>query len=66
MRWRFPLTARATWYLPTAVDTAYSLAALEPKRLAVGHGTVLNNPGAAIAAGIAEAEGKINAQTQTA
>ena len=65
-RWRFPMPAMATWHLPTAVQTARSLAALEPARLAVGHGTVLNNPARAIAAGIAEAEGKLNGQAQTA
>jgi glyoxylase-like metal-dependent hydrolase (beta-lactamase superfamily II) len=66
MRWRFPLTAMATWHLPTAVASARSLAGLRPKRLAVGHGTVLENPGQTIAGGISEAESKINAQTQTA
>ena len=45
MRWRFPLTAQATWHLPTAVNTARTLAALNPRRLAVGHGAVLENPG---------------------
>lgn len=66
MRWRFPLPAMATWHLPTAVETARSLAALQPKRLAVGHGTLLENPGQTIASGISAAESKINAQTQTA
>jgi glyoxylase-like metal-dependent hydrolase (beta-lactamase superfamily II) len=66
MRWRFPMPAMATWHLPTAVQTARSLAALEPARLAVGHGSVLENPGRAIAAGIKEAEAKLNGQAQTA
>ena len=66
MRRRFPLPAMATWHLPTAVATARALASLQPKRLAVGHGSVLENPGKAIAAGIVEAERKIHAQAQTA
>ena len=66
MRWRFPMPAMATWHLPTAVKTAGSLAALEPARLAVGHGSILSNPGRAIAAGIAEAEGKLHGQAQAA
>lgn len=56
VRWRFPLPGRATWHLPTAVATARELAALEPARLAVGHGAVLAHPGADMRAGIAEAE----------
>ena len=66
MRWRFPLPAMATWHMPTAVKTAHTLADLQPTRLAVGHGSVLENPGQAIEAGIIEAQSKINAQTQTA
>ncbi len=65
MRWRFPLPARATWDLPTAVRTAHALADLQPTCLAVGHGAVLKNPGEAIARGIVEAQGKIHAQAQT-
>lgn len=66
MRWRFPFPAQATWHLPTAVQSARALAALNPRRLAVGHGSLLNNPGQAIMAGIDEAEEKIHAQAQTA
>jgi glyoxylase-like metal-dependent hydrolase (beta-lactamase superfamily II) len=66
MRWRFPLPAMATWHLPTAVDSARALAALEPARLAVGHGSILENPAAAMAAGITEAERTIDAQAQAA
>ena len=65
-RWRFPFPASATWDLPTAVRTARTLADLDPQRLAVGHGPVLDNPGKAITAGIDEAEEKLHAQTQTA
>ena len=35
---RFPLPALATWHRPTALATARSLRALDPSRLAVGHG----------------------------
>jgi glyoxylase-like metal-dependent hydrolase (beta-lactamase superfamily II) len=66
MRWRFPLPAMATWHLPTAVQTARDLLALQPRRLVVGHGAVLENPGMAIAQGIAEAEEKGYGQAQTA
>ena len=44
MRWRFPLPALATWHAPTALASARNLAALNPVRLAVGHGPVLENP----------------------
>ena len=44
MRWRFPLPALATWHAPTALESARTLVALEPARLAVGHGPVLENP----------------------
>jgi len=41
---RFPFPATATWHRPTALLTARALRALEPKRLAVGHGPVLDGP----------------------
>ena len=44
----FPFMAMATWHKPTAVVTARALRALDPSRLAVGHGRVLENPGAEI------------------
>ncbi|MEM7030385.1 MAG: MBL fold metallo-hydrolase [Chloroflexota bacterium] len=40
----FPLPAFATWHKPTALETAKKLQALEPSRLAVGHGPVLQKP----------------------
>lgn len=40
----FPFPAMATWHKPTALDTARNLLNIEPTRLAVGHGPVLNNP----------------------
>ena len=48
MRWLFPLPHWATWHKPTALESARKLTALEPKRLAVGHGPVLENPAAAM------------------
>ena len=40
----FPFPALATWHLPTALESARALRALEPSRLAVGHGPVLEDP----------------------
>jgi glyoxylase-like metal-dependent hydrolase (beta-lactamase superfamily II) len=55
---RFPLPAMATWDKPTALRTARELRALDPVRLAVGHGNVVERPGAAMDAAIARAEGR--------
>ena len=51
----FPLPALATWHKPTALESARSLRALEPSRLAVGHGRVLEQPVAAMDDAIAKA-----------
>ena len=51
----FPLPGLATWHKPTALDSARSLRAMEPSRLAVGHGRVLDAPAAAIDDAIAAA-----------
>ncbi len=48
----FPLVALATWHRPTALGSAKALRALEPARLAPGHGKVVENPGAAMDAAI--------------
>ena len=53
--WRFPLPYMATWHRPTALESAKALRALDPKRLAPGHGRVVEDPGAAMDAAIAEA-----------
>jgi glyoxylase-like metal-dependent hydrolase (beta-lactamase superfamily II) len=45
---RFPLPAMATWHRPTALETARALRALDPARLAPGHGKVVENPAAAM------------------
>jgi glyoxylase-like metal-dependent hydrolase (beta-lactamase superfamily II) len=55
VRWLFPLPALATWHRPTALTSARHLRALEPSRLAVGHGDVLERPLAEMDAAIAEA-----------
>lgn len=52
---RFPLPAMATWHRPTALATARALRALDPKRLAPGHGKVVDSPAAAMEAAIAKA-----------
>jgi glyoxylase-like metal-dependent hydrolase (beta-lactamase superfamily II) len=52
---RFPLPAMATWHRPTALESARALRALDPARLAPGHGKVVENPGAAMDAAIAKA-----------
>jgi glyoxylase-like metal-dependent hydrolase (beta-lactamase superfamily II) len=52
---RFPLVAMATWHRPTALQTARELRALDPARLAPGHGRVVEAPGAAMDAAIAKA-----------
>ncbi|HYH87864.1 MAG TPA: MBL fold metallo-hydrolase [Solirubrobacteraceae bacterium] len=51
----FPLPALATWHRPTALETARALRALDPARLAVGHGRTVESPGAKMDAAIARA-----------
>jgi glyoxylase-like metal-dependent hydrolase (beta-lactamase superfamily II) len=53
---RFPLPGFATWHKPTALTSAKALRALDPKRLAPGHGKVVENPTAAMDAAIKKAE----------
>jgi glyoxylase-like metal-dependent hydrolase (beta-lactamase superfamily II) len=45
---RFPLATMATWHKPTEVETARALRALDPARLAPGHGRVVDAPGPAM------------------
>ena len=52
---RFPLPTLATWHRPTALETARALRALDPARLAPGHGKVVESPGDAMDAAIAKA-----------
>jgi glyoxylase-like metal-dependent hydrolase (beta-lactamase superfamily II) len=49
----FPLPAFATWHKPLALASARHLRSLEPTRLAVGHGRVLEQPLAAMDQAIA-------------
>jgi len=49
----FPLVQYATWHRPTALESARALRALDPARLASGHGKVVENPQAAIDRAIA-------------
>lgn len=52
----FPFPALATWHKPTALESARALYALNPSKLAVGHGIVLTDPLSAMARAIAVAE----------
>lgn len=52
----FPFPAMATWHKPTALASARALRALNPSRLAVGHGPVLPDPAAAMDRAIKAAE----------
>jgi glyoxylase-like metal-dependent hydrolase (beta-lactamase superfamily II) len=53
MHWRFPLPYVATWDRAIELETARALRALNPARLAPGHGKVVEHPGAAMDAAIA-------------
>lgn len=55
----FPFPAFATWHKPTALASARVLRALDPSRLAVGHGPVLADPAPAMDRAIAEAERRL-------
>lgn len=56
----FPFPAMATWNRPAALESARRLLELGPSRLAVGHGEVLETPGAAIERAIAEAAAQLD------
>jgi glyoxylase-like metal-dependent hydrolase (beta-lactamase superfamily II) len=43
-KWPFPFPTFFSWHRPTALASARALAALEPARLAVGHGPVVESP----------------------
>jgi glyoxylase-like metal-dependent hydrolase (beta-lactamase superfamily II) len=55
MRWLFPFPALATWHYPSALASARLLRSLDPSRLAVGHGDVVEQPARAMDQAIAEA-----------
>ncbi len=52
---RFPFVYFASWHRPTALESARALRALDPKRLAPGHGRIVDAPGAAMDRAIAKA-----------
>jgi glyoxylase-like metal-dependent hydrolase (beta-lactamase superfamily II) len=62
----FPFPAMATWDLATSLETAVNLRALEPARLAIGHGGVLEQPAAAVEAAIEVAALKVKARARAA
>jgi glyoxylase-like metal-dependent hydrolase (beta-lactamase superfamily II) len=51
---RFPLAAMATWNPEIEIATAKALRALDPARLAPGHGKIVDAPGAAMDVAIAK------------
>ena len=55
LRLLFPFPALATWNKQAALASARKLAALKPSRLAIGHGNLLERPGAALQQAIAAA-----------
>jgi glyoxylase-like metal-dependent hydrolase (beta-lactamase superfamily II) len=55
MRLPFPLAGMATWDAATELESARALRALEPARLAPGHGKVVDAPLAAMDAALAKA-----------
>jgi glyoxylase-like metal-dependent hydrolase (beta-lactamase superfamily II) len=52
---RFPIVYFATWHRPTALASARARRALDPARLAPGHGRIVDAPHAAMDAAIAKA-----------
>jgi len=62
----FPFPALATWHKPTALESARALRAHNPRRLAVGHGAVLDAPLAAMDRAIAAAERRLEVGTRRA
>jgi glyoxylase-like metal-dependent hydrolase (beta-lactamase superfamily II) len=55
----FPLVAMATWSRTDGLRSAEALLALQPSRLAVGHGDTLENPASAMQKAIADAKRQI-------
>ncbi len=53
--WRFPLVGMSTWDPATTIGSARALRALEPTRLATGHGPVVERPLPAMDAALAKA-----------
>ncbi len=59
----FPFPALATWHGPTALESANRLRTLEPSRLAVWHGKVLEDPLPAMDRAIGVAERKVGTRS---
>jgi glyoxylase-like metal-dependent hydrolase (beta-lactamase superfamily II) len=59
LRLLFPFPAMATWHKPTSLRSAEALRDLNPSRLAVGHGGVLENPVPAMTRAVDEARRRI-------
>lgn len=59
LRWLFPLPAMATWSRKDGLRSAEVMRAMQPSRLAVGHGQTLSDPGAAMQKAIDEAKRKL-------
>jgi glyoxylase-like metal-dependent hydrolase (beta-lactamase superfamily II) len=55
VRLPFPLASMATWDAATELESARALSALAPKRLAPGHGKIVDAPVSAMEAAIAKA-----------
>lgn len=51
--WRFPIPGAVTWHRPTELESAKRLRALDPQRLAPGHGKVVEQPATAMDRAIA-------------
>ena len=56
---RFPLVVMGTWHRPTVLASAQKLRALNPARLAPGHGRVLETPADAMDRAIERARRKV-------
>jgi glyoxylase-like metal-dependent hydrolase (beta-lactamase superfamily II) len=55
VNWKFPLVYFGTWDAPLALRSGHELRALEPTRLAVGHGRVVDDPVPAMDSALAAA-----------
>ncbi len=62
----FPFHAMATWNKALTLHSAEALVALQPNRLAVGHGSALDNPIPAMQRAIAEAKRHIKSEDYAA
>jgi glyoxylase-like metal-dependent hydrolase (beta-lactamase superfamily II) len=63
-QWLFPFPGMASWHLSTALESVRSLRQLKPRRLAVGHGRVLEDPILEMDKAIRAAEARLNGKTE--